>query len=163
MQTHHQYKMWFLRCGFCLGTRCFNLIRAWAHHLHALRSLPRFFATMLLACSMKLIEIIVVVLLQKSLNIELGIGAALMVIAALSIANAIPMTPGRLGVFESTVMLVYMSLGVAKSQALALGILIHFTQLIPFLLLGYGTALLNGLQWRPSQSQRQEVAEAMGK
>lgn len=123
------------------------LVARWAHHLHALRSWRRLLLSTLLAVTMKFLEVAAVYLLQKSMGVPLGWQAAFLVTAALSLATSLPLTPGRLGIFEAAAMLTYQYLSLPAATALAMGILIHAAHTLPFIVAGYLSSLKLGLRF----------------
>lgn len=138
--------------------RLLHFAANWAYHLHALRSLPKTLAGFGLAVGMKLCEVMAVYWVQRSFGLDLGFPGALLMVAALCIATTLPLTPGRLGIFEATALLIYQYLGLDASRALALGVIIHGVHTVPFLAVGYLNSLwlgfrrkdLRGLESAPS-------------
>jgi len=118
----------------------------WAYHLHALRSLPKTVAGFALAIGMKLCEVMAVWMVQKSFGLDYSFPGALLMVAALCIATTLPLTPGRIGIFEATALLIYQYLGLDASKALALGVVIHVVHTLPFLAVGYLNSILMGFK-----------------
>lgn len=118
----------------------------WAYHLHALRSFSKTLAGFGLAIGMKLCEVFAVWMVQKSLGLDFSFSGALLMVAALCVATTLPLTPGRIGIFEATAMLVYQYLGLDASKALALGVVIHVVHTFPFLMVGYLNSILMGFK-----------------
>jgi uncharacterized membrane protein YbhN (UPF0104 family) len=83
---------------------------------------------------------------QKSFGLDLPFYAPLVILAALSLATMLPLSPGRLGVFEATLYFVYQSFGVEPTLALTLGLFIHLVHTLPFILTGYGVSLKLGFK-----------------
>jgi len=75
-------------------------------------------------------EVAAALAVQYACGIDLGLAAAVLVVAALSLSTLIR-TPGNLGVYEATVLLIYSSLGVPPALALAAAVLQHFATLVP--------------------------------
>jgi conserved hypothetical protein len=124
-----------------------NFVANWAHHLHVLRSWKALSVTVFLAILTKLLEVGAVYLLQRSLGIPLGWPAAFLGVAGMSLATTLPLTPGRVGLVEASLMLAYQFLGISASQALALAILIHAAHTLPLVAAGYFFGLKMGLRF----------------
>lgn len=118
----------------------------WAYHLHALRSFPKTMAGFGLAISMKLCEVMAVWMVQKSFGLDFSFQGALLMVAALCIATTLPLTPGRIGIFEATALLIYQYLGLDASKALAVGVVVHVVHTLPFLTVGYLNSILMGFK-----------------
>lgn len=136
---------WNDMSGPILG-RLSKVFKKWAHHLQVLRNWPSFLMTVALATGMKILEVLAVYFTQVALGVDLGIMAAVVVVAALSLATALPLTPGRLGIFEGAAMLTYQYLGVDPTLGLALGVTIHAVHTLPFIVAGYLSSLKMGFK-----------------
>lgn len=124
--------------------RLLHFAANWAYHLHALRSFWKTFVGFGLAIAMKLCEVMAVWMVQKSFGLDFSFPQALLMVAALCIATTLPLTPGRIGIFEATALLVYQSLGLDPSTALAVGVVIHVVHTLPFICVGYINSLRLG-------------------
>jgi len=133
--------------------RLLSFVALWAHHLHALRSFRKMMGGILLAVTMKGCELLAIFLVQISFGVDLPLYAPLLVLGALSLATMLPLSPGRLGVFEATVYWVYHSLGVNPTLALSLGLFIHMVHTLPFLLVGYAVSLKLGFRKKEALDQ----------
>ena len=100
----------------------------------------------LLAVVMKGCELLAILLVQKSFGLELPFYAPLLVLGALGLATMLPLSPGRLGVFEATVYWIYQYLGVDPTSALALGLFIHMVHTLPFIFVGYAVSIKLGFK-----------------
>ncbi|MFO1520317.1 MAG: lysylphosphatidylglycerol synthase transmembrane domain-containing protein [bacterium] len=123
--------------------KLFLVFKTWAHHLHAIRSFKKMLGGILLAFFMKGAEAAAIFFVQKSFGVSLPAYAPLLVLAALGLATMLPLSPGRLGVFEAAAFVIYQFLGLDPTQALTLGIFIHMVHTLPFVLIGY----LVSLKW----------------
>ncbi len=126
--------------------KLFHFAAHWAYHLHALRSVPKSLAGFALALGIKLCEVMAIWMVQKSLGVDFSFPRALLMAAALAIATTLPLTPGRVGLFEATAILIYQYLGLEASKAFALGIFIHVVHTVPFLVVGYLNSILMGFK-----------------
>lgn len=137
------------------------LFLKWAYHLHVLRNGKSLLITIALAILMKGMEVLSVYAIQKSFSLSLGWESAFLVVAALSLATTLPLTPGRLGLFEGAAMLTYQYLGLSATEGLALGVMIHVAHTVPLVITGYLASVKLGLKsWRsPVAEPPYEIAE----
>lgn len=96
-------------------------------------------AVVLLALAKKGTELLAAFAVQGACGIELSWVSAIVAVAAVSVATALPLVPGSVGIYSAAVFGAYRLLGVPPSQALAAGILQHAVELVPALVIGYGT------------------------
>lgn len=129
-----------------LWSRVSRIFKKWAHHLHVLRNWRPLVLTVALATFMKFLEVLAVFFIQIALGVELGFMAAVVAVAAISLATTLPLTPGRLGIFEAGAMVTYQFLGLDPTQGLALGVMIHVVHTVPFILAGYLSSLNMGFK-----------------
>ena len=115
-----------------------SFISRWAHHLEeALKNFKTFGLGLILALGMKLVEVLAIWAVQKSLGFNLPFWTALLVMGALNLTLLLSVTPGNLGIYEGTVFLMYKFLGVAPAVALSLALLQHICFLVPMVGAGY--------------------------
>jgi len=109
----------------------------WAHSLEGLRT-PRVFAAgIALALGMKAMELGGILAIQQALGLDLPVGTALLVLASVSFATIISVSPGNLVVFEAASFAAYRLTGVSPEHALTLSLLQHVCYLIPMVGVGY--------------------------
>lgn len=109
---------------------------AWARELEPLRKAPgRFWGGFAYALGKKACEILAALAIQYGCGLPVSLSAAVLVVAALGMATLLR-TPGNLGVYEATVILIYGSLGMPPAPTLAAALLQHFAALIPRIGLG---------------------------
>jgi uncharacterized membrane protein YbhN (UPF0104 family) len=101
------------------------------------------------AIGKKALEVAAVLAVQYACGIDLSPASAVLVVAGLGLSTLIR-TPGNLGVYEATVVLIYGSLGVPPALALAAAVLQHVVVLVPRL----GGGLIVLLTRRPGLSPR---------
>ncbi len=106
-----------------------------ARHLDVLRSRVRMSVGYLYAIGKISCDVLAALAVQHACDITLPPESAILVIAALSLATLLR-TPGNLGVYEATVLIIYQSLGVPTATALAASVLQHFVALLPTLSIG---------------------------
>ncbi len=84
-----------------------------------------------------LMHIAMILILSHSIGISLKPADAIIVMFAVSMAGAIPSAPSNLGTFEFAAVFVLTKIfGASPEDALVLGLLYHFVQLIPTWLIG---------------------------
>lgn len=139
---------WALRLG--RGARVAATVAAWTRHLEGLRrgGRPVWWA-LGYALLKKVCETLAAVAVQYACGVELGWGAAVLVVAALGLSTLVR-TPGNLGVYEATVVGIYTALGASPAPALAAALLQHLVVLVPRM--GFGLIIL---LVRPGLSLRQ--------
>jgi uncharacterized protein (TIRG00374 family) len=137
--------------------RLFAFAATWAHHLHALRSFKKMVGGIFLAVLMKSGEALAIYWVQKAFGLNLPFYAPWVILGALSLATMLPLSPGRLGVFEATLYFVYQSFGVEPTLALTLGLFIHLAHTLPFILIGYGVSLKLGFKKKEIPSASKEA------
>jgi uncharacterized membrane protein YbhN (UPF0104 family) len=86
---------------------------------------------------MKAAELGGILAVQQALGLDLPVGTALLVLASVSFATIVSVTPGNLGVFEAASFAAYRLTGVSPEHALTLSLLQHVCYLIPMLGVGY--------------------------
>ncbi|MCJ7712418.1 MAG: flippase-like domain-containing protein, partial [Chloroflexi bacterium] len=91
----------------------------------------------------------------QAVGVEPTMGQAALLAAGTNLATAIPAGPGYVGTFELAVVTIGASVGIAKEEALAFGILVH-TVLLVMTSVGGAIALVLG-----SRRQRRVVRDAM--
>jgi uncharacterized membrane protein YbhN (UPF0104 family) len=123
----------------------------WGRHLDALREPSLAWRVALLALAKKGVELAAILALQAAFGLDVSVGSALLVVAALSITTLVPVAPGNLGVYEATVFAVYTYLGVADAAALGLAIVQHVAFLVPPLATGY--LMLTARQLAPREAR----------
>jgi uncharacterized membrane protein YbhN (UPF0104 family) len=140
---------WILGAGLIAGTAALLWVarhprdvasgwRArWSRHLEALLR-PRVFAGAFgFALAIKLVELVAIWAVQRSLGVELPLATVPVVLAAVSFATMISVAPANLGVYEAAAFAAYRWFGVAPATAVALAVLHHACFLAPMVLPGY--------------------------
>ena len=122
------------------------LFGVWARELEALKDFKKVTAAFLLSVGMKALECLAIFWVQQSLGLSLPFYAPILVSASLALATLVPMAPGRLGVFEAAVFVIYQYLGVDPTRAAALALFVHFVHSFPLILAGYAASLKIGFK-----------------
>ena len=108
----------------------------WAHHLEVLRRPRTFIWATLLSVAMKAFGLVAIYAVQRSLGVELPFAASVVVLAAVTFATSIAVSPGSVGVYELAAMAGYRVFGVPPSQAAALALILHVCFLAPVVIPG---------------------------
>lgn len=96
----------------------------------------------------KLVDLIGIYAVQRSLGVTLPVSTLPFLLMAVSVATLISVSPGSLGVYEAAAFAAYRWLGVPTEQALALAIVQHFCYLVPMVGTGYAITLLRAVRSR---------------
>jgi hypothetical protein len=135
---------WFARQRSGLLARALTNLGAFTRHLSALRrGRGAVWIALGYAIAKKALEIAAALAVQYACGIDLSPASAVLVVAALGLSTLIR-TPGNLGVYEATVVLIYGSLGVSPALALAASVLQHVVALVPRLGGGLIVAVARG-------------------
>ncbi len=134
-----------------------NLFGKWAHHMVVMRDIKKLFPIIFLAAFKRVLEAFVVFGVQKSFSLDLGFSVAVVVVAAISLATLLPLSPGRVGLFEAAVYLIYVQFGVEPSVAMALALFIHLAHSLPFVFTGYFVSIKTGFRGAFSRKVREEA------
>lgn len=82
-------------------------------------------------------QVITNLILFKAYGFDLSIFEALILQLALLIGMSLPSVPGKIGIFEYTVVLALSMFGIEKSIALSYGLMLHVIAYLPKILLGF--------------------------
>ena len=82
------------------------------------------------------LQLVMMVIMFRAFHLDLAFGAALFTTFARSIANLPPAAPGRIGIFEVSIIAALAAFGVPRSEALGLAIVLHLVAHIPRIALG---------------------------
>jgi glycosyltransferase 2 family protein len=95
-------------------------------------------STVLVAWTIGLIfsQILTNLFIFKAVRLPLGLGPALIVLLAIQVSSLPPSAPGKIGVFEYAVILALAFFGIARSEALTYGLILHVTVFLPKIALG---------------------------
>lgn len=90
-----------------------------------------------LSLAMKGFGLIAVYAVQRSLGFHLPLATTAVVLAAVTFATAVALSPGNLGTFEAAVVAAYRLFGVPTDEAVALSLVQHACFLLPLVGTGY--------------------------
>jgi uncharacterized protein (TIRG00374 family) len=93
-------------------------------------------------------------ILFKALNLELSMLAAIFLLLALQVASVPPALPGKIGIYEYTVILSLAVLGIDRNVALGYGLLLHIVAFAPKLVLG--ALFIGDIEWRRAPARGDE-------
>jgi uncharacterized protein (TIRG00374 family) len=82
------------------------------------------------------LQLVMMVVMFRAFHLDLLFGAALFTTFARSIANIPPAAPGRIGIFEVSIIAALAAFGIPRSEALGLAIVLHLVAHIPRIALG---------------------------
>jgi hypothetical protein len=126
-----------VHAGRLLPPRGARALAGAGHALAPLRSVRRSSGALALALAKMLVEVVAIVCVQHAFGAALPPASAVVVLAALGLATAVPVVPGHVGTYEGVVVLVYAGFGVPAEQALAMALVQHACQFTALALPGY--------------------------
>jgi len=103
-----------------------------------------------------LVDIAQIAVLMVALGMPANLAGAALVLLFVNLTNAVPVTPGQVGLFEAGTTAACLAIGASAEQGFALGVLYHFMQAIPETVLGAVVLA------RASLGRREVAAEAAG-
>lgn len=127
-------------------SRALHALSRFASGLDALRQPSRILPAILLAIGKRAAEVCAAACVAASLGMSDPALAALVAIAAVGVATAVPLTPGHVGTYEAAAILGYQAMGADPAQAFAAALLQHGIALSAALVPGY--VLLIARQFR---------------
>jgi uncharacterized membrane protein YbhN (UPF0104 family) len=101
-----------------------------------------------------IVDLAQIVLLMVAIGMPASATGAALVLLFVNLTNAVPVTPGQLGLFEAGATAACLAVGATAEQGVALGVLYHLMQVIP------ETAVGAVVLARASLARREAVAEA---
>ena len=120
----------------------------WAHHLEAVRR-PHVLALAIgLSLLAKAAGLVAIYAAQRSLGVMLPWSSTPIVLAAVTFATLMALSPGSLGIFEMAAIAAYRLLGVPTDEAAALALVQHACFLAPNIGTGYGLMLWRAVRGR---------------
>lgn len=109
----------------------------WSRRLLIMKQPGPFAIAVGLSLAMKAAGLVSIYAVQRSLGIDLPMAATTLVLAATTFATLIPIAPGNLGIYQAAAFGAYRLLGVPEIDAVALGLVLHLTFIIPAVGTGY--------------------------
>ena len=121
--------------------------------LASLRSRPALGRLLVSSVLLVLLGLLTPFLLFRAFHIPLGLAEAAVVDSALSLTTSAPSTPGQLGIFEGTVVLVLFQFG-QTNQAISVSfaVVYHLVVLLPKILLGGLAASRTNWRWQQNKA-----------
>jgi glycosyltransferase 2 family protein len=116
------------------GEKVLLFFQQFLHGIEALHHMKRATLLLLYTCIVWLMDGLGVVLVARSMQLDILLSHAFVLLAALGLSSAIPSTPGYVGVYQFVAVLVLEPFGISKSNALAF---IIFLQVINFLVVAF--------------------------
>jgi glycosyltransferase 2 family protein len=82
-------------------------------------------------------------LLLLGTDLDVGFGAALLVVVATNLVLVLPSSPAALGAFEAAAVLALAAYGVEREEALSFALVLHALNALPYIPLGYAALALH--------------------
>jgi uncharacterized protein (TIRG00374 family) len=93
-------------------------------------------AVTILSLGILAFQVATTMLLARAFRLDLSIGAALFIMLARGLGDIPPAAPGRIGLFEISVILALAVFGIAHTPALSFAVMLHLVVQVPKLILG---------------------------
>jgi uncharacterized protein (TIRG00374 family) len=122
---------------------------AWSRGLEAARRPGLLAAGVGVALLMKAAEAAGILAVQAALGVHVPVPATLVVLAAVSVATMLPLSPANLGVYEGAAFLAYRWAGVDAEAALALAVVQHLALLAAMGGSGWAAVTLRAARGKP--------------
>jgi uncharacterized protein (TIRG00374 family) len=90
--------------------------------LSSIRHLGRLAVFLILTCCIWSVDALTTVLVGAALGVQIPLLAAFVILAALGVSSAVPLTPGQVGVYQWVASSVAVSYGIAREPALLLAV-----------------------------------------
>jgi len=110
-----------------------------------------------LTVAMWLVDLGQIALAMWAVGVPPSYAGVALVLLLVNVTNALPVTPGQVGLFEAGATAACVAIGATPEQGLAVGVLYHFTQLIPETVIGL-SVLGRGALGRTWRAARVEAA-----
>ena len=110
-----------------------------------------------LTVAMWLVDLGQIALAMWAVGVPPSYAGVALVLLLVNVTNALPVTPGQVGLFEAGATAACVAIGATPEQGLAVGVLYHFTQLIPETVIGL-SVLGRGALGRTWRTARVEAA-----
>jgi uncharacterized protein (TIRG00374 family) len=90
-------------------------------------------------------RVLTLVLVGRAFRLEVSLGAALFVLLVRQVGDIPPAAPGRIGIFEYTVIVALAAFGIARTPALSYAVMLHLVAQVPKIILGGAFVGIKGL------------------
>lgn len=90
-------------------------------------------------------QVLTLLFLARAFRLEVTLGAALFVLLVRQVGNLPPAAPGRIGIFEYTVIVALAAFGMARTPALSYAVMLHVVAQVPKIILGGAFVGIRGL------------------
>jgi uncharacterized protein (TIRG00374 family) len=132
----------------------YEFLRKLINAFHFLKSKKLFVVTFLLSLAVWLIEGAVFAFFLRQMNVDQAAPRGFFCLAVVNLSILVPAAPGYLGVFQAGAAGAFVTLGLLKSDGVALSLLVQSAQFIPVTIAGVFIAPLFGLRWREMMKQK---------
>ncbi len=119
------------------GSPTNNWRTRWALHFESIKRPRVLLSALALGLTMKLMLLVGIYAVQRSLGVDLPCSSLAFVLAAVSFATMVSVAPGNLVVYEAAAFGAYRWLGVPAAEAMALALVQHACFLIAMIVPGY--------------------------
>jgi uncharacterized membrane protein YbhN (UPF0104 family) len=136
--------------GFAGRARPSGLLRRLSDGLAVLRDRRAAAAVFALTVAMWAVDLGQIALAMKAVGLAPSYAGAALVLLFVNLTNAVPVTPGQVGLFEAGAAAACVAVGASPEQGVAVGVLYHVMQFVPETVLGLcvlGRGALGGA-WR---------------
>jgi glycosyltransferase 2 family protein len=90
-------------------------------------------------------QVLTMLLLARALRLGVPLGAALFVLLVRGLGDIPPAAPGRIGIFEYTVIVPLAAFGIAQTPALSYAVMLHLVTQVPKIIIGGAFVGVRGL------------------
>jgi len=102
-------------------------------------------AVAVLSLGLLVFQLLTMLFLARALRLDVPVGAALFVLLVRQVANLPPAAPGRIGIFEVSVIVALAAFGIARTPALSYAVMLHLVAQVPKIIIGGAFVGLHGL------------------
>ena len=111
----------------------------------ALKNPKAMFAVAVWSLGLLVFQILTMWFLARALRMDIPFGAALFVLLMRQVSNLPPAAPGRIGIFEYSIIVALSAFGIARTPALSFAVMLHIVGQVPKIILGGVFVGLHGL------------------
>ncbi len=120
-----------------LRTRVLGFIEKGMEAFSLLKNIKILFWVVFLTLLTLFTQVVTNLILFKAYGFQLSFFKALLLQVILTIGMTLPSVPGKIGIFEYTVLLVLTMFNIEKSAALSYGLMLHVISYLPKIILGF--------------------------
>jgi uncharacterized membrane protein YbhN (UPF0104 family) len=102
-------------------------------------------AVAVLSLGLLVFQLLTMLFLARALRLDVPVGAALFVLLVRGLGDIPPGAPGRIGIFEYTVIVPLAAFGIAQTPALSYAVMLHLVTQVPKIIIGGAFVGVRGL------------------